>query len=138
VKRKSGAHANRPAERRWTDDRLESLLGNVLRWGVVTAAAVVLAGAAVFLTRHGAAAPAYHSFRGEPSDLRTIPGIWSDVVRGSGRGLIQLGLLLLIATPISRVILSLAVFASQRDTRYVAITLVVLTVLLYSVFGPYL
>jgi uncharacterized membrane protein len=138
VKREAGAHTDRHATARWTDDRLESLLGNVLRWGVVTAATVVLAGAVVFLTRHGAAAPVYHSFRGEPSDLRTIPGIWGDVVRGSGRGLIQLGLLLLIATPVSRVILSLAVFAAQRDTRYVAITLVVLAVLIYSVFGPYL
>jgi uncharacterized membrane protein len=39
---------------------------------------------------------------------------------------------------VTRVVLSLAVFAAQRDTRYVFITLVVLTVLLYSVFGPYL
>ena len=122
----------------WTDERLEGLLGNVLRWGVIVAAAVVLLGAVVFLVRHAAAPPVYHAFRGEPSDLKTIPGIWGDVVRGSGRGLIQLGLLLLIATPVTRVLLSLAVFAAQRDTRYVAITLVVLTVLLYSVFGPYL
>ncbi len=136
--REDGAGARRAVPSRWTDERLESLLGNVLRWGVVTAAVVVLIGAAVFLVRHGAAAPAYHSFRGEPSDLRTIGGIWGDVVRGSGRGLIQLGLLLLIATPVTRVILSLAVFAAQRDARYVVITLVVLTVLLYSLFGPYL
>ena len=122
----------------WTDERLESLLGNVLRWGVVIAAAVVLAGAVIFLARHGAAAPGYGSFRGEPGDLRTIPGIWGDVEHGSGRGLIQLGLLLLIATPVTRVLLSLLVFGAQRDLRYVAITLVVLVVLLYSVFGPYL
>lgn len=136
MKRRDLARANQPATGGWTDERLETLLGNVLRWGVVTAAAVVLVGAVVFLVRHGAAAPAYHSFRGEPSDLRTIAGIWGDVVRGSGRGLIQLGLLLLIATPVTRVVLSLAVFAAQRDARYVLITLVVLAVLLYSLFGP--
>ncbi len=137
MKREDG-NTTRHAATRWTDDRVESLLGNALRWGVVTSAAVVVAGAAVFLARHGAAAPVYHAFRGEPNDLRTIPGIWGDVAGGSGRGLIQLGLLLLIATPVTRVILSLAVFAAKRDTRYVAITLVVLAVLLYSVFGPYL
>jgi hypothetical protein len=83
--REDRARADRTATATWTDERLESLLGNVLRWGVVTAAAVVLVGAVVFLKRHGAAAPAYHSFWGEPSDLRTIGGIWGDVVRGSGR-----------------------------------------------------
>jgi uncharacterized membrane protein len=132
VRREEGSAAG------WTDTRFELLLGNVLRWGVVIAAAVVVGGAVIFLARHGGAAPLYHSFRGEPSDLRTIPGIVWDVAQGSGRGLIQLGLLLLIATPVTRVVLSLVVFVLQRDWRYVVITLIVLTVLLYSVFGPYL
>jgi uncharacterized membrane protein len=123
---------------KWTDERLEGLLGTVLRWGVVSAALVVAVGAAVFLVRHGSEQPQYQVFLGEPSDLKTIPGILRDVFTGRGRGLIQLGLLLLIATPVSRVVLSIAVFATQRDRRYVLITLVVLVVLLYSLFGPYL
>ncbi len=123
---------------RWPDERLEVLLGTVLRWGVVSAAAVVAVGAIVFLARHSAAPPLYHPFRGEPSDLRTIPGILSDAASGHGRGLIQLGLLFLIATPVTRVALSLGAFALQGDRRYVLITLVVLVVLLYSLLGPYL
>ncbi len=123
---------------RWTDERLEGLLGTVLRWGVVSAALVVAAGAAVFLVRHGAEPPQYQVFRGEPSDLKTVPGIVRDALAGRGRGLIQLGLLLLIATPVTRVVLSMGVFAIQRDRRYVLITLIVLVVLLYSLFGPYL
>ena len=123
---------------RWTDERLEGLLGTVLRWGVVSAALVVAAGAAVFLVRHGAEPPPYQVFRGEPSDLKTVPGIVRDALAGRGRGLIQLGLLLLIATPVTRVVLSMGVFAIQRDRRYVLITLIVLVVLLYSLFGPYL
>jgi uncharacterized membrane protein len=122
----------------WTDERLEGLLGTVLRWGVLSAALVVAVGAAVFLARHGAEQPQYQVFRGEPSDLKTVPGILRDAFTGRGRGLIQLGLLLLIATPVSRVVLSVAVFAAQRDRRYVLITLIVLVVLLYSLFGPYL
>jgi uncharacterized membrane protein len=126
-----------PTER-WNDERLEGLLGTVLRWGVASAAAVVAVGAVVFLVRHGSEHPQYQVFRGEPSDLKTVPGIFRDAVAGRGRGLIQLGLLLLVATPVTRVVLSVAVFALQRDRRYVLITLIVLVVLLYSLFGPYL
>lgn len=127
-----------PTTGKWTDERFDTLLGNVLRWGVVTAATVVALGAAVFLVRHGSERPVYEVFRGEPTDLKTVPGILGDAWKGRGRGLIQLGLLLLIATPVARVILSIGIFALQRDRRYVLITLIVLTVLLYSVFGPYL
>ena len=127
-----------PTTGKWTDERFDTLLGNVLRWGVVTAATVVALGAAVFLVRHGSERPVYEVFRGEPTDLKTVPGILGDAWKGSGRGLIQLGLLLLIATPVARVMLSIGIFALQRDRRYVLITLIVLIVLLYSVFGPYL
>lgn len=123
---------------RWTDERLEGLLGTVLRWGVMSAALVVAVGAAVFLARHGSEQPQHQVFRGEPSDLKTVPGILGDAFTGRGRGLIQLGLLLLIATPVTRVVFSIGVFAIQGDRRYVLITLVVLVVLLYSLFGPYL
>lgn len=121
---------------RWSDERLEGLLGTVLRWGVMSAAAVVSIGAVVFLVRHGSEHPQYHVFRGEPNDLKTVSGIIGDAIAGRGRGLIQLGLLLLVATPVMRVVLSVGVFALQRDRRYVLITLIVLAVLLYSLFGP--
>ena len=127
-----------PRAGKWTDERFDALLGNVLRWGVITAGTVVALGAAVFLIRHGFERPLYQVFRGEPTDLKTVPGIVGDAWSGRGRGLIQLGLLLLIATPVARVILSIGIFTLQRDRRYVLITLIVLTVLLYSVFGPYL
>jgi uncharacterized membrane protein len=120
------------------DERLEGMLGSVLRWGVVSAGLVVGLGALVFLARHGSERPVYQVFRGEPSDLKTVPGILNDAWSGRGRGLIQLGLLLLIATPVTRVVLSVAAFAIQGDRRYVLITLIVLVVLLYSLFGPYL
>ena len=102
---------------------------------MLTAATVVLVGGAIFLLRHGLEIPAYKSFRGEPSDLRSVVGIIGDVFRGSGRGVIQLGVLLLIATPVMRVVLLLVGFAWQRDRLYAAVSLVVLMLLLYSLFG---
>jgi len=121
----------------WSDERLERVIGTLLRAGVLTAAAVVLAGGTIYLARHGGQTPAYHVFRGEPTDLRSVAGILRDVAAASGRGLIQFGLLLLIATPVARVALSVAIFALERDVRYVGITLLVLSVLLYSLAVGY-
>jgi len=122
----------------WDDARLDNLLGNLLRLGVLFAAAVVIAGGLVFLVRHGSGLPPYHVFRGEPSDLRSVGGIVGDVFDVRGRGLIQFGLLLLIATPIARVVASVAIFAAERDRRYVVFTLIVLAVLIYSLLTPYI
>ncbi len=122
----------------WNDARLDAVLGNVLRFGVLAAASVVLTGGLVFLARHGHEPPSYHVFRGEPSDLRSVGGIVGDVFDVRGRGLIQFGLLLLIATPIARVVLSAVVFAAEGDRRYVIFTLIVLTVLIYSLLTPYI
>ena len=119
----------------WRDRRIEIILGNLLRAGVLIAAAVVLWGASIYLFRHAHETADYRVFRGEPSEYRTIPGVIQSVINGRGRGWIQLGLLLLIATPIARVAFSVAGFAIERDRMYVAFTLIVLAVLLYSLLG---
>jgi uncharacterized membrane protein len=109
---------------------MEVILGNLLRAGVLLSAAVVLSGACIYLSHHAHEPADYRIFRGEPSEFRTIPGVIQSVINGRGRGLIQLGLLLLIATPIARV-----AFAIERDRMYVAFTLIVLAILLYSLLG---
>jgi uncharacterized membrane protein len=122
-------------EQSWDDHRIEVILGNVLRSGVVLSAAIVLWGACIYLFRHAHEPADYGIFRGEPSEFRTIPGIIQSVISGRGRGLIQLGLLVLIATPIARVAFSIVGFALERDRMYVAFTLIVLAILLYSLLG---
>ncbi len=117
---------------------LEQLLGNLLRGGVLLAAVVVFASGVVFFARHGGAAPEYRMFRGEPAALRSVAGIVHDALAGHARALIQLGLLLLMATPVARVAFSVFAFAVQRDRTYVVVTLIVLVVLTYSISGGYL
>jgi uncharacterized membrane protein len=129
------APAPAPPPRSWDDHRIEVILGNLLRAGVLLSAAVVLWGACIYLSRHAHEPADYRVFRGEPSDFRTIPGVIQSVINGRGRGLIQLGLLLLIATPIARVAFSIVGFALERDRMYVAFTLIVLAILLYSLLG---
>ena len=122
----------------WTDQVVEEWIGNLLRAGVTLSAAVVLFGACVYLVRHGHEMPHYRAFVGTPEDLRSVPGVWKNVLAFKGRGLIQLGLLLLIATPVARVAFSVVAFAIQRDRLYVVLTLLVLAILTYSLAGGHL
>jgi uncharacterized membrane protein len=118
-----------------SDQRVEGIIGNLLRAGVIIAASVALIGGIVYLARHGEAAPDHRVFFGEPAYLRGVSGIITDALTFSGRGIIQLGLLLLVATPVARVVFSVAAFALQGDRTYVVITLIVLAVLGYSLLG---
>jgi uncharacterized membrane protein len=114
---------------------MELILGNLLRTGVLLSAAVVVWGGCIYLIRHAHEAANYRVFLGEPSEYRSIRGVIQSVRNGHGRGLIQLGLLLLIATPIARVAFSVVGFTIERDRMYVGFTLIVLAILLYSLFG---
>ncbi|TFH31060.1 MAG: DUF1634 domain-containing protein [Deltaproteobacteria bacterium] len=116
--------------REWSDDRVQSVIGTLLRWGVISAAVMVLAGGAMYLGSCGSTIPDYTVFRGEPPELRVVTGIVREAVSLNPLGLIQFGLLLLIATPLARVVFSVAAFALQRDRTYVVVTLFVLAVVL--------
>ncbi|MEP7344048.1 MAG: DUF1634 domain-containing protein, partial [Gemmatimonadaceae bacterium] len=98
-------------------------------------ALVVAIGGIVFLGKHGAQSPQYGHFQGEPDDLSNVAGVLHSAATFSGRGLIQLGLLLLIITPVARVALSLVVFARQRDWMYIGITSIVLILLVVGLLG---
>jgi uncharacterized membrane protein len=120
----------------WTDQKVEVIIANLLRAGVSLAATIVIAGGALFLVRHGLERARYHVFVGEPNDLRSWIGIVHTALAVRGRGIIQLGLLFLIATPVARVAFAAFAFAIERDWLYVGISTLVLLVLLYSLLGP--
>ena len=120
----------------WTDQKVEVIIANLLRADVTLAATIVIAGGAVFLVRHGLERASYHVFVGEPNDLRSWIGIVHTAFAGRGRGIMQLGLLFLIATPVARVAFAAFAFAIERDWLYVGISKFVLLVLLYSLLGP--
>ncbi len=117
------------------DRRIEIMLGNLLRFGVSLAAVVVLIGAAVYLARYAAQPADFSVFRGEAAALRSLPAIFYGAIHLHGKSIIQFGLLLLIATPVARVVFSAIGFALERDYLYVLLTLIVLAVLLYSLIG---
>jgi len=122
----------------FSDERVEAVIASLLRAGVVLAAIVTLAGAVPYLAHNPWARVSFHRFRGEPDELKTVHGVVGYAFAGHARGVMQLGLLLLIATPIARVVFSAVAFALEGDRMYVAFTLIVLAVLLYSLFGSFL
>jgi uncharacterized membrane protein len=123
------------SDRDWTDRRMEVVISNLLRFGVLLSALVVLFGAVLYLVRHDYPHTDYRVFRGEPLDLRSVGGILRDALALDGRGIIQLGLLLLIATPVARVAFSIFGFAEEHDRMYVIVASIVLLILAYSLLG---
>ncbi|HWH61434.1 MAG TPA: DUF1634 domain-containing protein [Terriglobales bacterium] len=122
----------------WLDRRIEIVLAQLLRAGVLSAALVVIAGAVLYLGAHPRAHVDYRTFHAEPEQLRGVHGVLDAALQGQAMGIMQLGLLLLIATPIARVVFSVFAFALEGDRMYVVFTLIVLSVLLYSLFGSFL
>ena len=122
----------------WNDERLERIIGTLLQVGVVVSGATVGVGGIIHLIRHGSEPPHYGTFAGEPANLRTLSGVVAYALSMHGRGIIQLGLLFLIATPVARVAFSAVAFALERDWLYVGVTSLVLAVLLFSLAGGHL
>jgi uncharacterized membrane protein len=120
---------------RWTDEKVDRLIGFILQAGVVAAGSLVFVGGILYLI-HDRATPAnYRVFGAERSAIHGIGPILSGVMQLDGRAVIQLGILVLVATPVIRVLFSVLAFGVQRDRLYVPITLIVLAILLYGLFG---
>jgi uncharacterized membrane protein len=128
-------HEMTAPHRGWTDQQLDQLIGNLLRAGVLLAAAIIFVGAVLYFVQSGSAHPDYAQFKGEPAALERITDIAIGAWHLEGKSVIQFGLLLLLATPVARVALLVLAFGMQRDWFYVLVSAVVLAVLLWSVAG---
>ncbi|MDP9039392.1 MAG: DUF1634 domain-containing protein [Acidobacteriota bacterium] len=116
----------------FNDDRMEALMGLLLRTGVVFACTVVLAGGIFYLQDHHGQLVDYRRFVGHPVTLRHPAELGAGIARGEATAIVELGILLLIATPVARVAFAVVAFAIERDRLYVAISLVVLAVLVWG------
>ena len=114
---------------------MDESMGLLLRAGVITCCVVMIAGAVLYLLRHGSEQESYTSFHGEPAGLESVAGVLGLVRAGSARGIIQLAALLMIATPVMRVVLAVIDFARMKDWKFTGISLVVLGLLAFGLFG---
>jgi uncharacterized membrane protein len=117
-----------------TDQKLEVAIGRMLQAGVMLAALVVLLGGILYLRQSSGPRPDYIHFHGVSDELRSPVQIAIHAAHGSPEAIIQLGLLLLIATPIVRVIVAAVGFLLEKDIMYVWVSLAVLAVLIYSLW----
>jgi uncharacterized membrane protein len=107
----------------------ELIISSVLRGGVLLSAAIIAVGVIAFYARYGTAVARTLADRVFP---HTPGDVLAGVVHGDPLAIITLGLLLLLVTPVMRVLVSIVAFAIERDWRYVAITTLVLVILLVS------
>jgi uncharacterized membrane protein len=114
------------------DLEMEAIMGRLLRTGVILAALVVLVGGIFYLRQMRGPRPDYSIFHGTARELRSPAAVLSMLPSANSKAIIQFGLLLLIATPIARVIFGAVGFFAEKDWLYVAVSLTVLAVLLYS------
>ncbi|MBW4699276.1 MAG: DUF1634 domain-containing protein [Aphanocapsa lilacina HA4352-LM1] len=119
-------------ERSDGDRALQKQMGLLLRTGVLISAAIVAVGGGLYLAGEGASIPDYGVFHSEPDELRSLFAIVESARALDSRGLMQLGLLVVLATPVAGVVLELVTFARRRNILYVGIAAIVLAVLLHS------
>jgi len=124
--------------KQWDDARMRNIMGSLLRVGVLAAAFLVVLGGVLFFIQHPKEIFDYTTFKGEPAKFRQVHLIVKEAMNLRGRDIIQLGLLVLIATPVARVIFSLIGFLIEKDWIYVSITAIVLMILSVSLFSNYL
>ncbi len=117
---------------KFEDKKMEIVMGNMLRYGVLISALFVFSGAVIYLVQHGHEKPLYHLFSGEPYRFIHLGQILKNTFDGQARSIIQLGLLILIGTPIARIIFSIVGFILEKDYLYVTITVIVLMVIIIS------
>ncbi|HYK37079.1 DUF1634 domain-containing protein [Alloacidobacterium sp.] len=114
------------------DEKMDLAIGRLLRAGVLIAAAVVLVGGLLYLNQKRGPRPDYSVFHGAAAELRSPAGIVRHLSVSNSGSIMQLGLLLLIATPVARVAFAAFGFLLEKDWLYVVVSLIVFAVLMYS------
>jgi uncharacterized membrane protein len=117
------------------DKDMQAIIGWILRGGVFVSMILVFIGGVFFVYRHGYSVPDYKTFKGIPIFIHSFSGILNGVITFKGQAIIQLGIILLIATPVIRVAFSAIGFLLEKDYLYTFITLIVLLIIIASMIS---
>ena len=115
-----------------SDKELDASVARMLLVGVSIAALVVFAGGILLLRQPLIPIPDYTHFHAVDPSLRSLKGITGSAFHLNPRAIVQFGLIILIATPIARVVYCIFGFARQHNKLYTGISTLVLVILLYS------
>lgn len=114
------------------DRRMDAIMGQLLRFGVLLASIVVALGGLLYVRTHARKTADYRVFVSSPFEVSHPGKLFHAVAGGDATAIILLGVLLLIATPIARVLFAVIGFTIERDRLYMAISAFVLVVLLFG------
>jgi uncharacterized membrane protein len=115
----------------------QTIIGNLLRYGVWISLSVAFIGGIVYLMHHGSEIEDYSVFKENDRNIfEVISTVVNGAIDGQGEYLIFFGIILLFLTPVFRVLLSLFSFMLEKDYLYVVITLIVILIIITSIsFG---
>ena len=123
----------------YTDDKLQRLIGTTLRSGVLAAASIGVVGGVLFFASSPQPAD-FHLFQGTSMPFSSPMQILRQAflqpgedLRLRGLSIVQIGIMILLMTPVIRVVFSIVGFAMERDRIYVLITSFVLLILMVSI-----
>jgi uncharacterized membrane protein len=121
-----------------TEPRFKAVIAYVLRYGVVASFALVALGSLLLFsegqTGYSSLGTAQQLFDAQDKFLVGLVPLIQGVLAAKPYAIIDLGLVVLLATPVARVVISIALFADERSYAFVAITSTVLAILLLSMF----
>jgi uncharacterized membrane protein len=120
---------------KFKDKDMQALLGQVLRAGTVISISIVFIGGVFYMYRHGHTVADYRVFKGIPDFVQHPEGIFNGIFALKGQAIIQFGIILLIATPIFRVVFSAVGFVLEKDYMYLGISLLVLFIIFMSMLS---
>jgi uncharacterized membrane protein len=117
------------------DTDIQLLLSKVLRAGTIISMSVVFLGGMLYIYRHGHSVVNYHKFTGIPDFIRYTSRLIPGAISFKGQSIIQIGIILLIFTPILRVFFSFIGFFLEKDYLYTCISVLVLVIIFASMLS---
>ena len=123
-------------KKHFTDLDLNRSVGNLLRRGVILSVSISLIGFIKLFTEGFKLPKNYEALQLTHSE-NVFQSFWDSLIHLEGMGIIQLGILILIFTPVIRILFALIGYLKERDYLYVVISLIVLCIMAFSFIMGY-
>lgn len=118
-----------------TDETIQKIVSNVLKYGVRTVLITGIVGGTILLSKHSTEIVDYSQFKEKDESIFTVINqIFQGAVEFNGSSIVYIGILILFATQLLRLLLSLISFILEKDKLYTFITILVVIIICSSVY----
>jgi uncharacterized membrane protein len=112
------------------DMDLQAFISNLLRTGVIVAMTIVVIGLVMFVIAHGSQPAVYNNF--DATHVFSFSSFLDSLLQGNSSAIMELGVMVLIATPVARVLFTMIGFWLEKDRMYTVIAFLVLCIIIGS------